>query len=157
VAHARRLPRQSAPRSERRLEGGGNVQRRTLFLLLAVSAAAVVGAGLVSNVASGIGFTDFSDLPSANPNAAGYAPATILSTELRESIVAEGSDRLENPDGIVTNYGYENDVPSADDPSVPQMVPTPDNAKEAQKTEPDKNTYLALGGQKGADAGYDYG
>ena len=133
------------------------MQRRTLVLLLSASAAAAVGAGLVSNVASGIGFTDFSDVPSANVKAAGYAPASILSTELRETVVAQGSDRLENPDGIVTNYGYENDVPSADDPSLPQMVPTPDSAKEAQKTEPDKNTYLVLDGQKGADAGYDYG
>jgi hypothetical protein len=38
------------------------------------------------------------------------------------------------------------------------MVPaTLVNPTEAQKTEPDKNTYLVLKGQTGADPGYDYG
>src|SRR4029453_6177328 len=54
-------------------------------------------------------------------------------------------------------YGYDNDVLNA--AGEPQMVPTPANpATEAQKTEPDKNTYLAFGnGLAGADPSYDYG
>jgi hypothetical protein len=58
----------------------------------------------------------------------------------------------------VTDYGYENDVPTADDATKPQMVPTSTSATEAQKTEPDKNTYLVFKpGLKGADPSYDYG
>src|ERR1700738_4791262 len=37
------------------------------------------------------------------------------------------------------------------------MVPTAAIPVEAQKTEPDKNTYLVLKNQKGADPDYDYG
>jgi hypothetical protein len=48
-------------------------------------------------------------------------------------------------------------VPSAGDPTLPQMLPTPTSATEAQKTEPDKNTYLVKSGLGGPDAGYDYG
>src|SRR5262245_21524837 len=70
-----------------------------------------------------------------------------------------GGTRLENPVGIVTDYGYENDVSASDDPSMPQMVPAgAGSLTEAQKTEPDKNTYLVFKqGLKGPDAGYDYG
>ena len=37
------------------------------------------------------------------------------------------------------------------------MVGTPASPAEAQKTEPDKNTYLVLKNQTGADPNYDYG
>jgi uncharacterized protein DUF839 len=95
----------------------------------------------------------------AQPKAVGYAPASQLSTGLRQCMVAQGAMTLENPQGIIGWYGYENDVPTADNPALPQMIPsfaavTP---TEAQKTEPDKNTYLVLRDQKGADRGYDYG
>jgi hypothetical protein len=100
---------------------------------------------------------DFAGVPAANQKAAGYAPASVLTQELQQLTVAHGSTPLENPDGIVGWYGYQNDVPSADNPALPQMVPTPTSATEAQKTEPDKNTYLVLKGQKGADPNYDYG
>jgi hypothetical protein len=40
----------------------------------------------------------------------------------------------------------------------PQMLPTQDVSDEAQKTEPDKNTYFVFPrGLPGADPGYDYG
>src|SRR5215813_1567000 len=97
-------------------------------------------------------------VPAANPKAAGYAPAHQLSPELRQVVVAQGSLPLENPDGIIGWYGYENDAPSADNANLPQMVPASLAApREAQKTEPDKNTYLVLKNQKGADPDYDYG
>ena len=51
-------------------------------------------------------------------------------------------------------------MPSADNANVPQMLPVPPNATtEAQKTEPDKNTYLVLPphSQHGATPDYDYG
>jgi hypothetical protein len=73
--------------------------------------------------------------------------------------LAQGSTKLENPQGIITNYGYENDVPSpGSDPSVPAMLPVGTPLTEAQKTEPDKNTYLVFKqGLSGPDSSYDYG
>ena len=102
-------------------------------------------------------------VPAANMKADGYAPASQLTREWRQHPVAVGSMPLENPEGIVGWYGYENDVPSPVNPALPAMVPAvlnpPPPAKpvEAQKTEPDKNTYLVLWGQKGADPHYNYG
>ena len=100
----------------------------------------------------------FSHVPAANPKAAGYAPAHQISGELLLSIQAQGSMPLENPQGITGWYGYQNDTASPTTPALPQMVPaslaTP---TEAQKTEPDKNTYLVLDHQTGADPDYDYG
>jgi hypothetical protein len=123
------------------------------------AAAAVCGVGF-----SALGWADashrssLSHVPSPNPRAAGYAPASRLSAELQQVTWAQGATKLENPQGIVSFYGYENDVPSADDPQLPQMLPTTANPTEAQKTEPDKNTYLVFKrGLSGADHGYDYG
>jgi hypothetical protein len=99
-----------------------------------------------------------SHVPSANQKAAGYAPASRLSLEIQQIAVAQGSTRLESPRDIVSFYGYENDVPSADNPALPQMLPTTANPTEAQKTEPDKNTYLRFRkGLSGPDEDYDYG
>ena len=98
-------------------------------------------------------------VPAANPKAAGYAPAHQLSKELRQVVVAHGAMPLENPDGITGWYGYQNDAPSPDNAALPQIVPGTRAAPltEAQKTEPDKNTYLVIKNQKGADPDYDYG
>ena len=58
--------------------------------------------------------------------------------------VAKGSDQLENPSGVITQFGYLNDFP-------PQPV-------EATKTEPDENIYLVLKQNPGGPTrGYDYG
>jgi hypothetical protein len=132
------------------------------------SGARVLGVGLTA-AACGVGFAALgwadsshgpalSHVPSANPKSAGYAPASRLSAELQQVSWAQGSTKLENRRGIVTHYGYENDTPSAGDPSLPQMLPTTANPTEAQKTEPDKNTYLVFKrGLSGPDDGYDYG
>ncbi|MDX6663816.1 MAG: hypothetical protein QOG68_22, partial [Solirubrobacteraceae bacterium] len=90
---------------------------------------------------------------------AGYAPASRLAGGLSEIVVAQGSTAVENPTGIVTHYGYENDTPSPDNAALPQMVPANlASPAEAQKTEPDKNTYLVFkNGLPGADQTYDYG
>jgi hypothetical protein len=133
------------------------LSRRTLAT---ATAAAVCGVGF-----SALGWADSSHGPGlsnvapANQRAAGYAPAPRLSAELQQVTWAQGSTRLENPEGIVSFYGYENDVPSADNPDFPQMLPTTANpTTEAQKTEPDKNTYLEFKrGLSGPDHSYDYG
>jgi len=89
------------------------------------------------------------NVPSANHRIAGIAAPNNLSPELFESIAAQGSNALENPSALVTFYGYDNNGP---------MVPTTTGSRvEATKTEPDKNTYLILKGQTGADPLYDYG
>jgi Bacterial protein of unknown function (DUF839) len=125
-------------------------------LLIPFAAAGITAAAVGASLASSDGPV-FTSVPSAQAKAAGYAPANVLSPELRTAVVAEGADALENPSGVVTNYGYENDVPSSENPAVPQMAPVGSPPAEAQKTEPDKNTYLVLNGETGPDSSYDYG
>jgi hypothetical protein len=128
------------------------VKRRILWLLPVVVVAAVVAAAVAASP-DGAGLTS---VP-AQTKATGFAPASVLSPELRQTLLAQGSTALENPHGTIGWYGYVNDAPSPDNPALPQMVPTAASPTEAQKTEPDKNTYLILDNQKGADPGYDYG
>jgi len=85
-------------------------------------------------------------VPSANPKSPGTAQPNILSPELIETIVAQGSVRLENPSALTSFYGYDNDGPQV---PVPGDLPSASHKVEATKTEPDKNTYLVLEGQKG--------
>src|SRR5256885_15915024 len=79
---------------------------------------------------------------SANPKSPGVAPASLLSVELAQALAVQGSTLLENPatvtlsDGtsvVIDHYGYMGPGP---------MVALPGTNVEAQKTEPDKNTYL---------------
>jgi len=132
------------------------MNRRVLWMPLGVvGVAAVVSAAVAASPISGPSLTS---VPAPNTKAVGYAPWNTISQELVEVIRAQGSTPLENPQGITSFYGYQNDVPSAADPLVPQMVPTAGVATEAQKTEPDKNTYLVFEhGLPGADGQYDYG
>jgi hypothetical protein len=97
------------------------------------------------------------NVPTANTRSDGYAPASKLSPELFQTVVAQGSTRMENGSALTSFYGYDNDVLNV--AGDPQMVPTAANpSKEAHKTEPDKNTYLVFKqGLDGADPGYDYG
>jgi hypothetical protein len=74
----------------------------------------------------------------------------VLSPELAEVVCASGAMRLENPESPAIFYGYNDDQPN--------LVPLAGGSSvEAHKTEPDKNTYLVLRHQKGADPHYDYG
>src|SRR5262249_23161498 len=127
-------------------------------LTLAVGTVVAVGGTL-----TGVGLASASDggsmltsVPTANTKSDGYAPASKLSPELRQIVVAQGSTKLENPSALVSYYGYYNDVLNA--AGAPQMLPTPSAATEAQKSEPDKNTYLVFRNSlPGADPTYDYG
>jgi hypothetical protein len=69
--------------------------------------------------ARGIDGPELSNVSTPNAKASGYAPVSRLSVELRQSVLAQGSTMLENPQGIIAHYGYENDVTSADNPSLP--------------------------------------
>ena len=93
---------------------------------------------------------------SANPKAPGLASPNILSPELTEVLVAQGSFKLENTSDLTNFYGYDNDGPMLPAPGdLPSAVPP--HKVEASKTEPDKNTYLILQNQHGADLAYKYG
>jgi hypothetical protein len=120
-------------------------------LALAVAAALVAIAGATPPAGPTL-----TGIPSANTKSPGYAPASVLSPELRQVAVAQGSTRLENPSALTSYYGYDNDVLNS--AGQPQMLPTPTSPTEAHKTEPDKNTYLVFKqGLAGADPSYDYG
>jgi hypothetical protein len=126
---------------------------RRILLLLPVAVAAVAAAVALAEPPGGPALTP---VPSANTKSPGYAPASVLSPELAQTVLAQGSTKLENPTAAVAYYGYDNDVVNA--AGDPVMVPIPGVTGEAHKTEPDKNTYLVFkDGLKGADPSYDYG
>src|SRR5262245_60407895 len=81
---------------------------------------------------------------SMSANARSGHPENKVVGGMALKLVAQGSDALENPSGVITQFGYLNDFP-------PQKV-------EATKTEPDENTYVILEQNPGGPtAGYDYG
>ncbi|HVQ18799.1 MAG TPA: phosphatase [Actinomycetes bacterium] len=128
--------------------------KRVLWALplaaVAVSAAAVASA-------QPHGSPLLTGVPAANTRSPGYAPASLLSPELSQTVVAQGAMKLENRTAQVAYYGYDSDQVNA--AGEPLMVPLPGAPTvEAHKTEPDKNTYLVFKkGLTGADADYDYG
>jgi hypothetical protein len=123
---------------------------------LAVPAGAVLATGaLAAAVAAAPGTPDLSNVPTANAKSDGFSPASRLSAELSQTVLAQGSTKLENPSTLTSYYGYYNDVLNA--AGDPQMLPTPTTNTEAQKSEPDKNTYLVFHHLHGADPNYDYG
>jgi hypothetical protein len=117
---------------------------------------------LLSAVVSAQNGITLTNVPAANPKIPGVTSSNVLSPELMEVVVGQGSIRLENTSALTSYYGYDNDLLSAT-PGVPRMIPAPGalpstQAKiEATKTEPDKNTYLVLQQANGADPHYDYG
>jgi hypothetical protein len=132
------------------------MKRRILWMLTVVGAAAVVAAAVSASPPSSPLLTN---VPNANTKSTGYAPVSILSPELQQISVAQGSTKVENPNpGTISYYGYDND--KLNSAGQPVMVPIPGTPPlaEAKKTEPDKNTYLVFKkGLTGADPNYDYG
>jgi hypothetical protein len=121
----------------------------SLAVLAAVAALAAVGAAAIAG-ASGSDYTGVA----ANTKAPGYDPPSNLSPELQQHVVAQGSMALENPTDKIGYYGYLKDGPLL---PVYGDVQSATHNVEASKTEPDKNTYLVLRNQTGADPQYDYG
>jgi hypothetical protein len=121
------------------------------WLAVPVGATALAVAGLVvlgpgsAQARSGV---PLSTVPAANPKVAGVVAPNVLSPQLRDAVVVQGANPVENPTDWATHYGYNGDGP---------LVPLPGTTTEATKTEPDKNTYLVLPDQHGADPHYDYG
>jgi len=82
------------------------------------------------------------DVPNANPRL-GH-PANVIAPGYSLRKIAEGSDPLENPSGVIRQFGFLNDFP-------PQLV-------EATRTEPDENTYLVFDENPGGPTpNFDYG
>ena len=129
----------------------------TRILTLVGGAVLAGGAVFATGVtASSPSRPSLTDVPTANTKSDGFAPASRLSPELMQVVVAQGSTKLENSSPLTSYYGYDNDVVNA--AGEPQMIPAPTKADEAHKTEPDKNTYLVFRrGLQGADRSYDYG
>ena len=137
------------------------MSRRKRYAALAVLATAAVAGGILAGASAGPSEPPvLTDVATANTRSDGYAPASKLSVELRQVVVAQGSTKLDggpSSAGSIGYYGYDNDTLNA--AGEPQMVPTPAAPNtEAHKTEPDKNTYLVFkNGLPGADPHYDYG
>ena len=148
-------------------------KRSTLFLSLAAAAGCTnavdtngslepVTTSITAELSASSSSLALQNVP-ANPKATGFSSPNILSPQLIESSVAQGSFALENPQTVTLSdgttataafYGYDDDgpmMPAAGD------LPSATHNVEATKTEPDKNTYLVLFGQTGADPTYDYG
>jgi hypothetical protein len=132
---------------------GEEMKYRVLWMLGLPTAAAVIVAAGAASPPSG---PSLSGVPNANTKSTGYAPPNVLSPQLDEAVVAQGSDRVENPNpATISYYGYDDD--KLNEQGQPVMVPVGGLA-EAHKTEPDKNTYLVFKqGLPGADPNYDYG
>jgi hypothetical protein len=126
---------------------------RRILWMLPVGVATVAATAAIASPGDGPTLTN---VPSANTKSLGYAPPDVLSQELQQVVVAQGSTKVENPNpATISYYGYDNDKLNA--AGQPVMVPVGGLA-EAKKTEPDKNTYLVFkNGLSGADPSYDYG
>src|SRR5215471_172156 len=119
--------------------------------------------GSVSDKLIGSGPFGLHPVLAPQPKVVGTPSPTLLPPELILTPTTQGSQPVENPatvtlaDGTtttVTNYGYDGDAPLL---PAPGDLPSAMHKVEASKTEPDKNTYLVLFGQTGADPTYDYG
>jgi hypothetical protein len=143
------------PASGRRPTEGDKQMRfgKRAFALAALACALTV---LVSAAeASPPGSLDLTGIASANAKAVGMSQPNILSPQLQEVIWAQGSYKLDGGTGHNLYYGYDDVSPSG--AANAPFLPASGSTVEAQKTEPDKNTYLVLTGLHGADPGYDYG
>lgn len=110
--------------------------------------------GLIALPAQADGPHGLVSVPRAQKKMAGTAQPNVLSPGLAEVVVAQGSTPLENPTTLLERYGYVANGPML---PAPGDVQAPGHNVEASKTEPDKNTYLVLRHQTGADPNYDYG
>ncbi len=80
------------------------MKRRMLALTATVGAVVTIGGALTGvGLASQPDGPALTNVPAANTKSDGYSPASRLSPELRQVVVAQGSTRLENPSAL-TSY-----------------------------------------------------
>ncbi len=130
------------------------VPRGARLVLVGVLVALAPAAFGGSAIAADVNADHLTNVPTAQPKQRGRVVPNKLSRELAEIPQASGADLLEgaNPGVAPAFFGYS----LYSDPDNP-LVAIPPSTAEAHKTEPDKNTYLVLGGQRGADPAFDYG
>ncbi|MBK7642722.1 MAG: phosphatase [Planctomycetes bacterium] len=121
---------------------------------IAFSAALATAAAALSQPAHATLASGYTGVPSANPKTSGIAVPNVLTPELVQTALVQGSAKLENGTSAIPYYGYCGDGTMLPAPGAVQL---PGSNIEATKSEPDKNVYLVLPGQTGADAAYDYG
>ncbi|HEX5526183.1 MAG TPA: hypothetical protein VFX44_03160 [Solirubrobacterales bacterium] len=97
-----------------------NTKLISLLGVLALAIAAALVAVAAATPPSGPVLTG---VPSANTRSAGYAPASALSPELSQTVVAQGSTKLENPSALTSYYGYDNDVTNSAERKVTLSKP----------------------------------
>jgi hypothetical protein len=125
-------------------------------VLAAITAGGVAMAALAAaSAADASDQLQLTPVAKANPKAPGLTSPNRLSPELTQIARAQGSTVVENPQDGVGYYGYDSIDNSP--PLLPVVGATGASLTEAHKTEPDKNTYLVLRGQGGADPSYNYG
>src|SRR5262245_34704878 len=74
-------------------------------------------------------------LPKAQPKVIGNTALNVLSPELGEEVVAQGSTRLEpNTDSLTNFYGYDNDGPMLPTPGCIQSTTTQCEATKPSQT-----------------------
>jgi len=122
-------------------------------LALVAALSAFVPAAFAGSAAADVNADHLTNVPKAQPKVLGRPVPNKLSRELAEIPQASGADLIDGADPAVAPAFYGYDLTDAAHP----LIAIPPLTAEAQKTEPDKNTYLVLSGQKGADPAFDYG
>jgi len=110
------------------------LQAKSCSFAAVIAALATVAASNAAAVQLTVFDKIVSGVPLANPE---VISDNVFSPEFIPGLVAEGIDLLENPSGLITEFGYLSD---------------------GTNTEPDENTYLILDHNPGGPTpGYDYG
>jgi hypothetical protein len=113
------------------------MRRQTRIARLFATMAGLLGSTVAAMAISGANGAVhiIGSVTSANPRSG--SPANVLAEGFSLTLLAQGSDLLENPSGPITKYGY---------------------LATGTKTEADENTYLVFDSNPGGPtAGYDYG
>ena len=110
------------------------LQAKACSLLASTIALATIGASTVAADHVRVFNEKVSGVPAANPE---IVADNVISPEFTPALVEQGIDLLENPSGLITQFG---------------------NLSDGSRTEPDQNTYLILDHNPGGPTtDYDYG
>lgn len=122
--------------------------RRLVVGAMVTTAVLAAAAFAIAQITNGV--------PSPQPRGNYLASAdTLLAGGWDAKILATGLQKLENPVGIFTNYGYLNDTGAAPANCANYTAQT---SGIKTKTEPDQNTYVVTASNPGGPAnGFDYG
>src|SRR5262249_22824570 len=111
-----------------------SLQAKPCSLVAATIALATIAASTVAADQVRVFNEEVSGVPAANPE---IVADNVISPEFTPALVEQGMDLLENPSGLITQFG---------------------NLSDGSRTEPDQNTYLILDHNPGGPTSdYDYG